>query len=392
MISAMTASKGENSFPKGMKSEFVARQLCERILHEGWSVGTKLPTEPELAESYGVGLNTVRRAVGILVAEDVVVRRQGSGTYVASLPPAPRRRLLGVLVPSTSYYYPRVIEGIERAATAAGAGVILASSENRLNLEQEQTRRLIDSGVDGLILVPNLNLSDDPQAHVDALGRLPVPYVLVERRPPAPAPDDATSYVVTHHAGGVFAALRHLVGLGHTRIGYLGRLRTGTATVITEGFALAVSSLGLEPVPEAAVQRVAWTSEEVHDYAAMCREQGITAVFCHGDRDAAMLLAHARRLGLRVPQDLAVVAYDDDVAEFGDPPLTAVAPPKAEVGALAAEFLLRRIEEGPDVPARRIELQPRLVVRASCGGAATDGTDGRTPSRVSRAKPVTAPA
>lgn len=369
IILAMTVSWEQNSFSKGMKSEFVAEGIRRRIADERWTIGTKLPTEPELAQSYAVGLNTVRRAVGLLVDEGIVVRRQGSGTYVASLPAAQRRRLLGVLVPSTSYYYPRVIEGIERAATAAGAGVILASSENRLSLEREQTRRLLDNGVDGLILVPNLNLSDDPQAHVDALRRLPVPYVLVERRPPVPEPDDPTSYVVTHHAGGVFSAVRHLVGLGHTRIGYLGRLRTGTADVITEGYAHATAALGVERVPEAVVQHAEWTNEEIHDYAAMCRERGITAVFCHGDRDAAMLLGHARRLGMRVPQELAVVAYDDDVAELGDPALTAVAPPKAEIGALAAEFLLQRIAEGPDKPARRLELQPRLVVRASCGGA-----------------------
>ncbi|NGO74751.1 GntR family transcriptional regulator [Streptomyces sp. YC504] len=365
----MTASSERNSFSKGMKSEVVAEALRQRISDEGWGIGTKLPTEPELAESYAVGLNTVRRAVGALVDEGIVVRRQGSGTYVESLPPTPRRRLLGVLVPSTSYYYPQVIEGIERAATAAGAGVILASSENRLALEAEQTRRLLDNGVDGLILVPNLNLADDPQAHVDALHRLPVPYVLVERRPPAPAPDDPTSYVATHHVGGVYAAMRHLTSLGHTRIGYLGRLRTGTAAVITEGYELAAAALGVEPVPEAVVQRVEWSSEEIQAYAAMCRGSGVTAVFCHGDRDAVMLLGHARRLGMRVPQDLAVVAYDDDIAEFGDPALTAVAPPKADIGALAAEFLLQRITKGPEISARRLELQPRLVVRASCGGS-----------------------
>nr|WP_236071146.1 GntR family transcriptional regulator [Streptomyces polyasparticus] len=361
-----------------MKSDLVAEALRRRISDERWSIGTKLPTEPELAGTYAVGLNTVRRAVGLLVDEGIVVRRQGSGTYVAGLPPTPRRRLLGVLVPSTSYYYPRVIEGIERAATAAGAGVILASSENRLALEQEQTRRLLDNGVDGLILVPNLNLTDDPQVHVDALHRLPVPYVLVERRPPRPAPDDPTSYVVTHHAGGVFAAMRHLASLGHTRIGYVGRRRTGTSALITEAYELATASLGLEAVPEASVQRVEWSSEEIHDYAAVCRDRGVTGVFCHGDRDAAMLLGHARRLGLRVPQDLAVVAYDDDIAEFGDPALTAVAPPKSDIGASAAEFLLRRITQGPDVPARRLELQPRLVVRESCGGSGNfAGTDRR---------------
>ncbi|MFI9842167.1 GntR family transcriptional regulator [Nonomuraea sp. NPDC051941] len=353
-----------------MKSEKVAAALRERIADEGWSVGSRLPTERELAATFGVGVNTVRRAVGILVDEGVVVRRQGSGTYVASRPAPTGRRLIGVLVPSTSYYYPRVIEGIERALTAAGAGVILASSENQPGLEHAQTRRLLDSGVEGLILVPNLNVMDDPQAHIEALRKLPVPYVLVERRPTVLEPDDPTSYVVTNHVGGVHAAVRHLVGLGHSRIGFVGRVRTGTADVVTDGFERAIRTLGVERVAEAVVRRTEWPAEELLAFARDCRDHRVSAVFCHGDRDAASLVVQARRLGLRVPEDLALVAYDDDVVDLTDPPLTAVAPPKPEVGALAAELLLRRIDD-PAAPAHRIELQPRLVVRGSCGGTPT---------------------
>ncbi|MEK8169569.1 substrate-binding domain-containing protein [Streptomyces sp. M19] len=73
--------------------------------------------------------------------------------------------------------------------------------------------------------------------------------------------------------------------------------------------------------------------------------------------------------GLAVPDDLAVVAYDDEVAEVGDVPLTAVSPPKSEVGALAAQLLLRRMDAGDDALCHRVEIQPRLVVRASCGAA-----------------------
>ncbi|MEV0622033.1 GntR family transcriptional regulator [Nonomuraea sp. NPDC050404] len=353
-----------------MKSEWVASKLREHIADEHWPIGTRLPTEPELAATHGVGINTVRRAVGILVDEGIVVRQQGSGTYVAARPAPTGRRLIGVLVPSTSYYYPRVIEGIERALTAAGAGVILASSENQPGLEHVQIRRMLDSGAEGLILVPNLNVMDDPQAHIEALRKLPVPYVLVERRPPMPEPDDPTSYVVTNHVGGVHTAVRHLVGLGHSRIGFVGRVRTGTGDIVAEGFERAVRAMGVERVPEAVVRRTAWTAEELFDFARDCRDRRVSAVFCHGDRDAAALVVQARRLGLRVPDDLALVAYDDDVVDLTDPPLTAVAPPKPEVGALAAELLLRRIDD-PASPAHRIELQPRLVIRSSCGGTAT---------------------
>lgn len=349
-----------------MKSAVVADRLRHWIADGNLPVGSRLPTEPELAAQYGVGLNTIRRAVAMLVTDGIVVRRQGSGTYVASLPPSGSRRLIGVLVPSTSYYYPNVIEGIERALTAAGAGVMLASSDNQPRLEAEQTRRLLDSGAEGLILVPNLNVMDDPQAHIESLRQLPVPYVLVERRPPNPAPDDPASFVATHHLGGVYTAIRHLVGLGHSRIGFMGRVRTGTSAQVSEGFERAARELGVTGLPEARVCYPEWTSGQVADFVATCRESAVTAVFCHGDRDAASLVTAARRVGLNVPADLAIVAYDDDVADLVDPPLTAIAPPKSEVGALAAKLLLRLIDE-PTTPTHRIELQPRLTVRASCG-------------------------
>jgi DNA-binding LacI/PurR family transcriptional regulator len=366
-----------------MKFRLLAERLRQQISDGDWPVGGRLPTEPQLAAVHAVGVNTVRRAVGLLVAEGIVERRQGSGTYVAQRPLATStgRRLVGVLVPSTSYYYPRVIEGIERELTAAETGFILASSEYRPDLERMQLRSLLDSGVEGLILVPNLHVMQQPQAHVDSLRELPVPYVLVERRPPRPTPDDTTSYVVTHHTGGVFTAVRHLVELGHTRIGYLGRLRTGTSEEITEGFEHSMRTFGVGPVSQAVVRRELWSTDEIGAFAQDCREHRVSAVFCHGDRDAATLLAHARRLGMRVPEDLAIVAYDDEVAELGDPPLTSVAPPKAELGALAAELLLRRITAGAALSPRRIELQPRLIVRASCGGTPTEPDFRTAPER-----------
>lgn len=81
------------------------------------------------------------------------------------------RRFVGVLVPSTSYFYPRVIEGIERVLTTAGVRVVLSSSEYDPELEAEQLRHLVDDGVDGLLLVPNLHLVDDPAKHLDHATR-----------------------------------------------------------------------------------------------------------------------------------------------------------------------------------------------------------------------------
>lgn len=360
----MLADRGMNSFPKGAKSIALAQFLREQIKQGQWPVGGRLPTEQELSRAHGVGVNTVRRAVDALSQEGLLQRRQGSGTFVLALPPS-AQRFVGVLVPSTAYFFPKVIDGIERVMSAAGVRILLSSSDYDPELESQQLQQLLEAGVDGLLLVPNLHMVDDPQRHVERLRSLPVPYVLVERRPPAPAPDDATAYVCSNHAGGAYAAVRHLSELGHRRIGHLGRERTGSAEPVAEAFHRAVEEFALERVPEAVVRREEWTSGQLADYARLCREQEITGVFCLGDRDAAGLLPHLRRLGAEVPRDVSVVAYDDEVADIGEIPLTAVAPPKSEVGALAAELLLRRLEQGPAIAVPQVRLQPRLILRAS---------------------------
>ncbi|MBL1121000.1 GntR family transcriptional regulator [Streptomyces sp. 110] len=374
----MKSAGKNNSFLRGPKYLHIAKRLRMNIENGLWAPGTQLPVERELAETLSVSINTVRRAVGELVDKGLVQRRQGAGTFVMPVAESSAgtsaaapvgRRLIGVLVPSTTYYYPRVVDGIQRVLRDAGVGVVLASSKYDLAIERDELRAIRDSGVQGLLLVPNLHLMTDPQGYVDDLRDLPLPYVLVERRPSAPEPDDPTSYVGTDHGGGVCLALRHLRGLGHRRVGHLGRLRTGTSAFVAQGFDDATALLGLDAVDDAVDRREVWTGAEIAAYVRCCAAAGVTAVFCHGDRDAAALVVEARRQGLTVPDDLAVVAYDDEVAEVGDVPLTAVSPPKSEVGALAAQLLLRRMEAGDDALCHRVEIQPRLVVRASCGAS-----------------------
>lgn len=375
----MTSAERKDSFLRGPKYLHVAQRLRQEIEDGAWAEGEQLPVERDLAERLSVSINTLRRAITQLVDDGLVQRRQGAGTFVRprTVPEQATRqgqhgharRLVGVLVPSTTYYYPRVVDGIQRVLREAGVGVVLASSKYDTATEDDELRAMLDTGVQGLLLVPNLHLLDRPQHYVDGLRELPVPYVLVERRPTEPAPDDETPYVVTDHAGGACRAVRHLHALGHRRIGHLGRLRTGTSELVTRGFREAAALLDIDVPSDAVESRQDWTDQDMAAYARHCVESGITAVFCHGDRDAAAFIVQARRLGARVPDDIAVVAYDDEVAEVGDVPLTAVSPPKAEVGALAARLLLRRLDEGPDVPTHQVRLQPPLIVRASCGGA-----------------------
>lgn len=354
-----------NSFPQERTLfESVAAKLRTRIVAGEWASDARLPTEKELAAQFAVGLNTLRRAIELLVREGLVVRRQGSGTFATPQPGRQGSLFVGAIVPSTSYYFPTVIAGIERATGAAGVRMMLASSDYDHDQELLRVHEMIDSGVSGLLIAPTLHLGD-AEAQLDEIRALGVPTVLVERRPSAPEPDDRLSYIVTDVVGGGFAAVRHLVDQGCRRIGFLGRSDTATADEVFEGYERAIAALSIPRIADAIARRPSWGREELAEYAGMAKEQNLDGIFCLGDREATALLPKLRAHEIAVPQDLAVVCYDDEVAGLAEVPLTAVSPPKFEVGRLAANTLLRLIATQGAAAAVRTRLQPSINVRES---------------------------
>ncbi|MCX5207012.1 substrate-binding domain-containing protein [Streptomyces sp. NBC_00237] len=352
-----------------LKFRALTADLRRGIQDGTWPPGSKLPTERALAAETGLSMTTVRRAYEDLVAQGLVVRRQGAGTFaLGRVPGVPHhRRIVGVLVPDTTLYYPRVLQGIQEVLSEAGAQFVLACSHYDRRAEDAAVAELLLSGVHGLLLVPGLHDEDDPARRAEELLALPVPAVLVERRLTAAGPGDPTEHVCTDHQGGAYDAVRHLRSLGHERLGLVVRTDAATAAPIRSGFARAVADFGLrEPVYDADVMD-AWTPARADRAVAALVAGGATGALCFGDREAALVQSAARRAGLKVPDDLALVSYDNEFADVAEIPLTAVSPPKFQVGRLAAQILLRRLAEGDASPLHQVQLRPNLVVRASCG-------------------------
>jgi GntR family transcriptional regulator of arabinose operon len=333
---------------RGQKARHLAGELRRGIAELRWP-GGKLPTEQQLASEQGVSLNTVRRAVDLLVQDGLVYRRQGSGMYIASNETGP---LIGVAVPSMTYYYPRIIVGIERELAKQGAQMLLRSTEWDSAEERLAVDGLIGAGAAGLILAP-----DGPSGLAE-LEELDLPIVLVERGLEDPA--TLHEFVGSNHAAGARAALKHLRGFGHTRIAYLERISPHTAPQVRAG---------LGDVPVLMESRDRWTTAGADEFLDEVLRHKATAVICFPDREATLLLNAALARGIKVPGELSVVSYDDEVADLSEVPLTAVSPAKLEVGRVAVELLRARLAD-PDAPRRQVSLVPRLVVRESTGPAA----------------------
>ncbi|MFF0744788.1 substrate-binding domain-containing protein [Streptomyces sp. NPDC004111] len=352
-----------------LKFRKLTADLRRGIQDGTWPPGSKLPTERALAAETGLSVTTVRRAYEDLVAQGMVERRQGAGTFalarVSGLPH--HRRMIGVLVPDTTFYYPRVIQGIQEVLADAGAQFVLACSHYDRRAEDAAITELLLSGVHGLLLVPGAHTEGDPARRAEELLALPVPSVLVERRLTAAGPGDPTEHVCTDHEGGAYDAVRHLRTLGHSRLGLVVRADGATAAPIRSGFARAVRDFGLEEPVYDAARLQEWNAARADESVAALLAGGVTGALCSGDREAALIQSAARRAGLRGPEDLALVGYDNEFADVAEIPLTAVSPPKFQVGRLAAQILLRRLAEGDAAPLHQVQLRPKLVVRESCG-------------------------
>ncbi|MEU9860606.1 substrate-binding domain-containing protein [Streptomyces sp. NPDC047971] len=356
----------------------------------------------DLAEHLGISTVTARRDVEALASEGRLDRVRGAvhwpgtpapqGRTRHPLPeprpveraPEPRDVVIGMVVPQSRHYFGEIIRGAREAVTAAGGRLVLGYSNYQPDHDAAQVRRMLEAGVHGLLLTPSWPSGTGGSGDE---GDIPVPAVLLERRGEVGSRAAALDRVCTDHAGGAGLAVRHLVDLGHERIALVAG-DSPTTVQMRAGYEDALRVFGVTaPAVEPIVLEPGDRAPDSIDAAArrlteLVAEGEVTAAIVLSDTDAILLLQSLRGLGerIRVPEDLALVAYDDDVAALSDLPLTAVAPPKFEVGETAATLLLRRVREraaGAAGGARQhLDLLPELRVRASCGESAVETREG----------------
>jgi len=252
------------------------------------------------------------------------------------------------------YFYGEVLAGVDREARERGFHVIFSAdvSENLPAMVKEQR-------VDGLILAG----CDIPRDLIVALKARGVPLVLVDNHL------DEVDSIITDNVGGAREAVTHLIRLGHRRIGFIcewfGDLSFAERF---EGYKLALREHGL-PFDESLTAEGP-PRQPKSGYVAMRKllERTIpSAVFAANDATAAEAIRAIKERGLKVPEDIALVGFDDgSLAAHTEPPLTTVRVFREKMGSIAVKRLLELIED-PDQPPVQIKLATQLIVRGSCG-------------------------
>jgi DNA-binding LacI/PurR family transcriptional regulator len=230
---------------------------------------------------------------------------------------------------------------------------------------------LLERGVQALLVAPATS-GEGTVELLRWLGSLTLPVILVERRPPHELATLALNAATTAHAHGAGMAVRHLVTLGHHRIALITTRRSPTSKALRRGWQEAVETLGLPAHADLDIEVPSYGAPGWADsYSGVLkrsRDLGVRALLVHSDREAIGLIERGRELGMRVPEDLAIVTYDDEIGAASDPPLTAVRPEKHRLGMIAAELALARLADvSEEWPVHRVELWPNVVVRESCG-------------------------
>ena len=362
----------------------VATSLRRQIVDGTIAVGEQLPPHRLLATQFGVSVITINKALSGLVSEGVLNSRVGRGTFVAVRPaamavatawhgghqasPSGGRTLGFVLRDLNSPFFSMVANLAEQQAHAYGYGMLFLSSGNVSEREDAQIRRLLDVGVDGLVVVSMSRTTYRLSEALQQLQARKFPFVMVSYT----AGDDVPFVGSDFDRAGELAG-EHFATLGRRHWGYItDRFGSPAGTARSSGYRRVATSRGL-PIDDAFVFEYPYEGEW-HDYESG-RALGAhiaslverpDAMYAFNDLGALGLIDGLIANGVSVPDDIAVVGFDGIALGARSPvPLTTVRQRVELIGALAVDAVMTQVR-GERAPLPLL-IEPELIVRTSSG-------------------------
>jgi LacI family transcriptional regulator len=323
----------------------------------------------DVAKSAGVSVATVSKVIngryGVASATELrvqaVIEQLGyESSIVARSMRSRRTNVVGILVAEFEPFSTELLKGISEAVEGTGYELMAYSGglgrTESVGWEQRSLNRLAGTLIDGAILVTPTVVAEH--------GTVPVVAVDPHTGPSGTPTVDSDSFA------GARTATQYLVSLGHTRIGFLGgRPDLESARLREEGYRSALAEVGISVDP--ALMRVGGYRPDLADPPAhelLSLPDRPTAIFAANDLSAIRTVEVAREVGLRVPDDLSVIGFDNvPESALTDPPLTTVAQPIHEMGAAALEMVIDLINGASREP--HVRMPTSLAIRGSCRAA-----------------------
>lgn len=332
-----------------LKYQKVIDWIKEEIEAGRLQPGQRLMSEQKMSEEFGLSRQTIRRAMQELVEQKVVVRVQGSGTYVGAVTSKARgKKHMNIAVVSTfyeSYIFPPILKGIERTLSRGGYAMQVSFTDNLIQNEANVLKMILKKdNIDGIIIEPSKGALPNPNIkYYKEIQDRHIPIIFFNDIYPAvQAPcvrmDDQMV---------AKKATQLLLDAGHEKIAAIFKADDGQGHRRYLGFLNAMEKIEVRTNPnyvvwiDTAMQR---GLKKLEGYLIK-RIEGCTGLVCYNDEVAMQMIDIALKYGIRVPEDLSVVSIDDsDLSEICKVPFTSFPHPKEKLGEKVAENLLKIID------------------------------------------------
>lgn len=361
------------------KYSIVKQAIKSKILDGSYHPNQKISSESELMKQFGVSRHTVRLAIGDLVTEGWLYKKQGSGTFCAdkkaftSQTNGMSTRNIAIITTYISdYIFPSIIRGAETYLSENGYQVSLFSTNNNFEMERNILEKILSQNFDGVIIEPTKSALSNPNINYYInLESQKIPYIMINADYDALEP---LSITLNDEQGG-FLQAEHLIKLGHENI--LGFFKTDDIQGVKrmKGYLKAHRKYNKVIDPNNLItyrsdEKETKPKEELSKLLLQKNERFPTAIVCYNDELAVMLLDVLREKNLKVPEDISIVGFDDSfLAKVSEVKLTTVEHPKSELGKNAAETILSLIREtNEDTMDNKLAskvFEPELIVRGS---------------------------
>ena len=328
------------------------------------------PTLRDVAREAEVSIKTVSRVVNGEPAvspatearvREVVTRMGYRPNQLARSLQGRRSRTIGLMIADVSNpFYAGCVKAVEETARERGYAVMLCASDEDAAIEREYVGLLTQRRVDGLLLVP----AADGHEYLEEEQAAGLPIVALDR----PVDGISTDSVLVQNRTGTLKAVEHLIQVhGHRLIAFIGGgEHLYTTRKRLQGYREALEAAGLEELCRVGAVDIASAARATRELMELPKLP--TAIFAVNNLITVGVLQALERAGMRVPEDVALIGFDDfELAAVLHPRLTLVRQPAMELGRQAAMLLFDRLEGRQPQKPRRLVLETELIVRESCG-------------------------
>ena len=336
-------------------------------------IANKHVTIKQVAEEAGVSIQTVSRVLnnrpdvspGTRQQVQQIIDNLNYQPYAIARGLAIKRTFTLGLITSdfADYWFAQVVTGAEAEAHKHGYFFMLGNTECNPQDEPKYLRMLTERHVEGILFV-RANCPSDMD-HLRKLQQSGIPVVSTGFY----LPNSEFSFIEVDNLDGGRKATQHLISMDHRQIAMItGPSDLNSVIERARGYHQALQSAGISPNPGLIIQGQSWWHRSGYDAMKdlLSRKLPFTAVFAHNDRLAKGAISALNEAGLKVPQDVSIIGYDDiPEAEFSDPPLTTIRQPMQEVGKAAASLLIKLVED-PNATPQQMLFNTELVSRSSC--------------------------